>query len=195
RQYTNWACRIQTSKHNSNGIKSAFIRLFINGILVAVIFTVAGQVIYPHIPFLTPDTMEANSMELFIALIFASPFIWGMMFSYKTLNLTNGSKPYLHPAVLLIWLITVSEITLLSIIDFNSWLAIGVFVILATLFFAVLFRQLEKSYGWFERQLMENIDLGHHDKSHVDTGALKDIHFVTLKVNEFSEYADKSISE
>lgn len=193
KKYTHWVYRAQAAAKGNPAVKVVCISILTNGIIVAAIFTIADQVIFPMVPYLATETWSANSLSMFIAMIAASPFIWGMLFAYKKLQLPEDRKPYLYPAVIIIWAITFTEIAILSLIEFNSGLTLALFLTLAIVFFVFLYRQLEKSYVWFERQLVENVN-GNQPGAEDDL-APWNMHLVKLRVHENAEYADKMLSE
>lgn len=192
KRYTHGIYRAQAAARGNPAARAVCMSMLINGIIVATIFTVADQVIFPMVPYLATETWEANSLSMFIAMIAASPFIWGMLFSYKKL-FSSDAKSRLHPVVVWIWLITFAEIAVLSLIEFHSWLTMTIFVGLAVIFFVFLYRTLEKSYSWFEGQLVKNMNGSHQGDE--DDLAPWEMHLVKLRVHEFSDYAGRSLGD
>lgn len=137
-----------------------------------------------------------NTIGLVIVLAISSPFIWGMLFSYRIIKLPDYAQNALNPAVFMIWLLTLAEVTLLSIIYFHSWVIVTLFLAIAIIFLVLSYRHLEKSYHWFEEQLISNIKTGEHEDSvRYEELAPWDTHLVEVEVGEHSSFCDKTLRE
>lgn len=194
--YSAWVFRTLTTSSQQSFFGSVTSRVFLNGILVAIIFMETYQFIFPHL-FKTLENIQLAKMTgLFIALMLASPFIWGMMFSYRRIKLPEYAKTYLNPAIFMVWLLTLAEIFILSVIYFHTWIATTIFVTIAAVFFGISYRHLERSYHWFERQLISNIKSKSKSKSsRYEELAPWDTHFVEMKVGKHSPFIGKTFTE
>lgn len=193
--YSAWIYRSQITARKHSFYHSITMRLFINSIIVALVFTFVHQFVFPRVVDITETLWLTNTICLFVAVLLASPFIWGMLFSYKSVELPAYAKT-INPVVFMIWFITLSELAILSIIYFHSWVTVVLFVALAVAFFAFSYTHLERSYHWFERQLVGNIKRG-DDKDKVRYAELApwDTHLVEVEVGEKSSFANKALGE
>ena len=156
--YNEWMASWQgTAKENAK-YTSVMIRLMMNSIIIAIIFTVLDQVIFQHIDYFQSETWDANAISFMIAIILSSPFIWGMLVSYRKLKMTKEKQLMIHPSVWLIWTITFAEIAFLGVVYFDSWLTIIFIIVAGSIFFTVMYKKLEQSYRWFEKNLIKNIN-------------------------------------
>lgn len=193
--YSAWIYRTQTAAGKHSFYQSISLRLLINGIIVALVFTFVSQFIFPRIMEVTNVLWVTNVIALLVAVLLASPFIWGMFFSYKTADLPAYAKT-INPVVFMIWFITLSELAILSNLYFHSWVTVVLFVVLAVAFFAFSFTHLERSYHWFERQLVGNIkrEPGKEQVKYTEL-APWDTHLVEIEVGEKSAFVNKSLGE
>ncbi|RDI44577.1 cation:proton antiporter domain-containing protein [Aquicella lusitana] len=193
--YSAWVYRTLIVTQEKSLFGKTTTRLIINGMIVAIIFTFIDQVVFPRFIQFVPNLWLSNIICLLIALAIASPFIWGMLFSFRAANIPSYAKTYLNPAVFIIWFITLSELAILSIVFFHTWLTIVLFVCIATVFFLVSYKQLERSYHWFEKQLVNNIGKENASNLKYEELAPWDTHLVEIEVGELSPFAGKSVGE
>jgi CPA2 family monovalent cation:H+ antiporter-2 len=97
--------------------------------------------------------------------------------------------------VSIVWLATLIEIIFLSVVYFHTWIITATFIVVAVIFFAIAYKQLEKSYHWFESQLMRNINKQQGKQSKYKELAPWDLHFVEIEVGDKSPFATKSLGE
>lgn len=191
--YSTWVYRTQiTSQQNSIGNKVT-IRLIINGIVIAVLFKFVHDTVLPIAINMLGDSWIASMVCLFIVLGMALPFIWGMLFSYKLIRMPDYAKMTFNPAVFMIWLVTLTEVGVLSIVHFRTWATVILFFVIAILFFILSYRHLERSYRWFENQLVNNIQTGEANGSRYEQLAPWDTHLVEIEVGERSTFNGKSL--
>lgn len=134
------------------------IRMIVNGILVAIIFSLINYFLFPDLSWIT------DTLCLFIALALSSPFIWGMLFSYKKIAPAIENKANLKFIMALVWAMTCTEIITLGLVYFNAWTTIALFVLIAIVYYFISDNTLEKAYHWFETRLVNNIKKGTDDK-------------------------------
>ncbi|MFU8797363.1 MAG: TrkA C-terminal domain-containing protein, partial [Gammaproteobacteria bacterium] len=134
--YSAWVYRsLGASGKSQNG---GTAKIFLNGVIVAIIFTLTQYWILPY--------LDSKSLVWLIALGLSSPFIWGM------LSATRGK------AVFASGLVTIVEISALSMAYFQTWLISIILVIVAIAFFRILYTRLDKSYKWFENRWLHNFE-------------------------------------
>ncbi len=192
--YSAWVYRNQTTNVSNPLLRRVSVRLVINGILVAIIFALSHHLILSGLISITGKSWFTNIIYLSIVLAIASPFIWGMLFSYKRISLSTYANTKLNPAVFMIWLITLAEVTLLSILYFRSWIIVALFILIALVFFILSYKQLENSYHWFEEQLLGNIK-SQTELNNYETLAPWDTYLVEIDVGEKSILNGKSLGK
>lgn len=156
--YSSWVSHsLSTTKHKKHPVGAMIARLVVNGIIVASIFILVDELLFFKLKIFSEDSAIANVISLMIALCLSSPFIWGMMFSYRSDKNVTHQKLTFNSRIFIIWLITFSEISLLSIVRFNSWLTILFLLVMVLVFILFLYKHFEKSYHWLEKQLIRNV--------------------------------------
>ncbi len=195
--YSSWVYRTLSSSQKNSLFSRATIRLIINGFLVAIIFTfIHYSAIREWVGYLLKGSGLINLTSLLLSLLVSSPFIWGMLFSINKAKLPDYAKTSLNPAVFMIWLITLSEITILSIVYFHTWFIMMIFFAIGIVFFLVAYKHLELSYHWFEEQLIRNLKTNNqNDQSRYAELAPWDTHLVEVEVGEKSPFVGKSLGE
>lgn len=185
--YSAWIYRTQTISEKNSVFTTLAIRLFVNGLIIAIIFTFIHYGIFHYLKLLSEHVWLNNVVLLLLTLLISSPFIWGMLFSYRRVKLPQFTTTTQNPIVYLISLLTLAEIAVLSIVYFHAWLTTAIFIALTAIFLAISYKQLERSYHWFEQQLMSNLKL-HSGLEEIkyDDLAPWDTHLVELQVSEKS---------
>lgn len=192
--YATWLHRALSNHHKK---PQTSIRLIINGVIVAIAFTLTQYLILPKIAEVIEPIWLVKSLAWLTALILSSPFIWGMLstvkFSASRRN-NEQSRISLHP-VFLSWFITIAEITILSIAYFHTWFIAGLLALMAIIFFIFLYKHLEKSYYWFESQLVHNLQNQASREILYDELAPWDTHLIEIEVGAHSPIAGKTLRE
>lgn len=192
--YSTWVYRSQARASNSHELSTAMVRIAINGIVIAIIFTLVHYFAFHRFEFFSESSSLANSLFLLLSLVISSPFIWGMLFSYEHLTKTNVRK--INIVNFITWFITVTEVVVLSVLYFNTWFTITLLFIIACIFLVLLYKRFEKSYQWLEKQLVKNISGAKHKKEkNYRELAPWDTHLVEIEVGDKSSFADKTLSE
>jgi len=193
--YSTWVYRVQTRSDKDPRSGSITLRLFANGIVVAIIFTLINKVVYPEISVKLHHLKQAKIISELIAILLSSPFIWGMMFSYRAGMMPEYAKSKFNPIISIVWLLTLFEVVILSIVYFHTWETTAILILLVTIFFAIAYRQLERSYHWFEAQLVRNIKKKPAKTSKYKELAPWDTHFVEIEVGDKSPFVGKALGE
>lgn len=192
--YSAWVYRAQTSMAGSPFIRTVTMRVVANGIMIAIIFTLINTWAYPHVVLLVDTKQHAKIICEISAILFSSPFIWGMLFSYKRIQLPEYTKLPVNPVMFFVWLLTFAEVTFLSTVFFHTWVTNAIFIIAAAIFFIVGYTYLEKSYHWFEKQLVRNVGRKPKKKKYSEL-APWETHFVDMFVSANSKFNDKTLRE
>ena len=191
--YTAWVYRVQTNTQNNPLIGSVTMRLIANGIVVAIIFIVMKTYGYPHALELMHSRSKAKVLCELLAILIASPFMWGMLFSYRRVKIPDYAKTVLNPIVFGVWFLTLAEVIFLSVVNFHTPVTTAVLLIIAIIFFIVSYRHLERSYHWFESQLVSNISARSVKKSRYQNLAPWETHFVEMEVGWKSPFVGKTM--
>ena len=130
-------------------------RLLVNSVMVAIIFSLSEKWIFPAISGWILSIYWINTLSCLIALLLASPFIWGMIFAYRAF-------PHRHYAAIksiiaLGWIFTLTVITTLAITYFHTWSIILLLILIAFTLFSLLHKPLQKFYPWLEKRFLANI--------------------------------------
>lgn len=192
--YAVWLSRRLASKSHFF-FRQMGIRIFINAIIIAVIFTLIHYLVFHYFAWYIEHSWKGNTIFLIVALALSSPFIWGMVFAHKDLKtLDKKSKGHLLLYIATSWLIAITEITLLSFIYFYAWSTILILLTLAAIFFMFSYRRLGIFYRWFENQLVSNIKNNYKEQQYKNL-APWDTHFLEVTVSENAHFAGKLIQE
>ncbi|WP_328264371.1 cation:proton antiporter [Rickettsiella massiliensis] len=129
-------------------------RLLINGVMVAIIFTLSEKWLFPRLVEWAPGPW-INTLSCLTALILCSPFIWGMIFAYKIFP--SHSLRAVKPIIALGWIFTFTVITTLALTYFHTWSSILLLMLIAFVLFTLFNRPLSACYLWLEKQFLANI--------------------------------------
>lgn len=132
-------------------------RLLINGVMVAIIFTLSEKWIFPKIHTWMSSTSWVNTLSCLIALILASPFIWGMIFAYKIFPYRSHTA--IKPIIALGWIFAFTVITTLAVTYFHTWSVTLLLIVIAFLLFILLHKPLKTFYPWLEKRFLANIKI------------------------------------
>jgi CPA2 family monovalent cation:H+ antiporter-2 len=118
-----------------------------------------------------------------------------MLFSYRHREIPDYARTRLNPIMFGVWFLTLAEVTFLSVVNFHTWLMAGILLFIAVIFFVFSYRHLERSYHWFETQLVSNIGPKQQKKSRYQDLAPWETHFVELDVGWKSPIVGKMLRD
>lgn len=173
--YTAWVYRALASYKKQSGYRHFVRRMIINSIVVTVIFTLVYDFMLPELPFIIHNHNIVKIVCWVIALFGASPFIWGMLFSFKLVHKSRQIPP-LFLAVIL----TIVQIIVLSATYFSTWYILIIVVLVVTVFFGLSARQLGLSYKWFEKRLVRFLHSQQHQQTKYEELAPWDTHLAEI---------------
>jgi CPA2 family monovalent cation:H+ antiporter-2 len=130
-------------------------RLLINAVMVAIIFTLSEKWIFPKISQWITATYWVNTLSCLIALLLASPFIWGMIFAYKIFPYRSHAA--IKPIIAIGWIFAFTVITTLAVTYFHTWSITLLLGLIAFMLFSLLHKPLQKFYPWLEKRFLANI--------------------------------------
>ena len=190
--YSAWVYRALASYKKQIEYRKFMTRLVMNGIVVAVIFNLTHNFVLPQLVRLIIDSNAAKTCSWVVALFFASPFVWGMVFSFKLIDKNRQVPPLFLGALL-----TIIEVIILSVAYFSTWYVPLVITIIVTMLFGLLYRQLGSSYEWFELHLVRALRRRGQKQNKYEELAPWDTHLVEVTVtNESpSSVVDKTLCE
>jgi CPA2 family monovalent cation:H+ antiporter-2 len=193
--YSTWVYRVQSSAGKNRLLSGVTMRLVTNGIIVMLIFILINKFVYPYVFTVFGGKDYTKTVSGIIAIVLSSPFIWGMIFSYKLSSVKEYANMKFSPIVFVVWLVTLLEISLLTFVYFYTWILATIFITLGVVFFAVAYKMLEKSYSWFETQLVKNIKTIPNKYAKYKELAPWDTHFVEMLVGDKSPFINKTLGE
>ncbi|MFM2322328.1 MAG: cation:proton antiporter [Pseudomonadota bacterium] len=130
-------------------------RLLVNSVMVAIIFSLSEKWIFPAISGWMTSIYWVNTLSCLIALLLASPFIWGMIFAYRAFPHRHYAA--VKPVIALGWIFTLTVIFTLAITYFHTWSIILLLILIAFTLFSLLHKPLQKFYPWLEKRFLANI--------------------------------------
>lgn len=130
-------------------------KLLINSVMVAIIFTLSEKWIFPKISEWLTTSYWINTLSCIIALLLASPFIWGMIFAYKIFPYRSHAA--IKPIIALGWIFAFTVITTLAVTYFHTWSITLLLGLIAFVLFSLLHKPLQKFYPWLEKRFLANI--------------------------------------
>src|SRR3989304_10408118 len=179
--YSAWVYRALASYKKQIEYRKFAVRLIMNGIIIAVIFNLTYNFILPQISRLIIDSNIAKISSWAAALFFASPFIWGMIFSFKLID-----KNRQIPPLFLGMLLTTIEVIVLSVAYFKTWYIPLVIAIIVAMLFGLSYKQLGSSYEWFELHLVRMLRRRSQKQNKYEELAPWDTHLVEITVTNES---------
>lgn len=194
--YSAWVYRSRSSSQDAPVLGSIATRLVTNGIIVAIIFSLVDYLVFHKYALFSEKSLIYNIIFLLVALCLSAPFIWGMLFSCRNVKIPVYAGTSINPAVFLVWLVTLSELAILGILYFHTWLTVALFLCIGAVFFFISYRHLENSYNWLESTLMNNLKGKDGDsRALYEDLAPWDTHLVEVEVGENSPFAGKTLSQ
>ena len=173
------------------------LRCVTSGITIALVFTFIHKLVFPYVYSFLQNKYHTKLLCEVLSIALSSPFIWGMLFSWRASVDPNEQKTGITPTILIVWILTLIEIIFLSVVYFHTWITTATFLLLLVLLLVVAYRQLEKSYHWFESQLVRNISKSTKSRKldRYQELAPWDMHFVEITVGNYSPFTNKSLGE
>lgn len=195
--YSAWVYRTLASSKTHNIYRNAILRVVLNSIVVAIVFSLAEHLILPQVAQWITSKKIVRIITWGIAMILSSPFIWGMLFALRPTLLFTSRKDVVFRSAPIVacWLITIIEITILSVTYFHTWITTSLLIVVAVILFFIGYRQLESSYHWFEERLVGNIKRKGETRARYERLAPWETHFVDVRVSDESFLVGKTLTE
>lgn len=192
--YSAWVYRTLASTQSQKAYRRATTRFIINGVIVAIIFTLIEYFVYPSLRKFNFSWEIINISGCVVSLIIASPFIWAMLFAFKiNTDLNKSINAFFILGIS--WLLTIAEINFLSTRYCHTWSIVILTLVLAIVVILLFFRHLEKTYNWFESRLVSNLSLASKQETKFQQLAPWDTHLVHLNVTSDSPLIAQSLAD
>jgi CPA2 family monovalent cation:H+ antiporter-2 len=181
----------------SSSYRKLVVRLLINGLIVAVIFTLINVLMMPYVEGIINKDWLVQVICWITALTLSSPFIWAMLFAIKSdVIFSAANKNYSLLLISTIWVMVIAEILFLTIAYFYTWVIVSILFALAFLFFALFYAKLGKFYYWFETNFLANINITQRGEPNpFEKLAPWDNSLASLTVSEDSPLINKNLQD
>ncbi len=193
--YSAMVYRTLADSKAASSYRKLVVRLLINGLIVAVIFTLINVVVMPYVEGYINKDWLVQVICWITALTLSSPFIWAMLFAIKSgVIFSSSNKNYSLLFITIIWIMVIAEILFLTIAYFYTWVIVSILFALAFLFFAIFYAKLGRFYYWFETNFLANINLAQRgEPNHFEKLAPWDNTLASLTVSEDSPLINKNL--
>lgn len=193
--YTAWIYHSQASAKDQISYHKTWSRLILNGLIVAIIFTLTQNFILPKIKEIAVPLFVTTSLAWLCALILSSPFIWAMLTSVQNVKFVRKKNPSRTLIYFFSFFVPLAEVSILSVAYFRNWFVSLFLIGVAIIFFVLLYKKLEQSYQWFENHLVNNLRVQSINQLRYEELAPWDRHLVEIRVNEHSPYIGCSLQQ
>lgn len=189
-QYSTAIYKLQSNSRQKSILQKILLRFIPNAIIAAIIFKLSDAFIFPQI---AQSAWVADIISWLAAIILSSPFLWGMLFSFKPVA-SSCSKKSIKVIHFSVWSMTLLEIIILSVAFFDTWLITVLLMVFTLLFFGLMHNTLGRTYHWFERHFINNIKK-EAPKNKYELLAPWDTHLIDVHVSELSPFVGKTLQE
>ncbi len=151
--------KISTPTKKKKFYGRSLFRLLVNSVLVATLFILSSYWLSPKLNEIITILWLTKIISWLIALVLTAPFIWGMLISFRdTVSYSDKYRLISAPAPYIFsWTITIIEIFVLSILYFDNITVMTLVLAMTGILFALLYKQIDKAYQWFEKRLTINL--------------------------------------
>lgn len=180
KSYRSWVTHLHAEKQFLKGKDVA--RLVLNAIIVAILCTLSFNFLRPSFPPLANNPLFFPILAV-ITFIFASPFIWAMLFASRI--------PIIRAIGWIIASVELAFLTLPKVVSLQSfaWIAL-----VLALYFGCFNHYLKRIYNWLEKQLIYN--LAKRKTAEVLPKFIPwEYELVRLKINRHFPFIGKSLEE
>lgn len=192
--YSSWVYRLVSNSNQQTFYRGAAVRFVINAIIIGIIFTLTQSWGLAKLADVLTINWLADAIGWVSALILSSPFIWGMLtaFSHNDTDRMQGSQRLM---LYFSWLLAAVEIAVLSVTYFDTWFVTLPLLLFAALFFVSVYKHLDKSYRWFEKRLVQNLNNQPLQEKRYEELAPWDTHFIECDINRHSPLIGKTLAQ
>lgn len=130
-------------------------RVVLNGILVAFIFGLVNYFFLQKMLLAGSYSKLIKTLFWFVAALLSSPFLWGMLSSFKKSE--ARTKLQFMSVAFVVWVVTFFEIMMISINYQLSWLNVFINFIVLIVIISLYNKNIDKVYLYFENNLIKNV--------------------------------------
>lgn len=179
-------------------ILNRMLRWLANGIATACLFLIIGNKFLPWLQTYFEIPQVANWLAWVLAFVASSPFVYGMLTSFRTprMSISEGRAAVQAASGRLFTsrLVTLFVLGLLSLEFFNFWISLAL-IVLSNASFIFFFRKHLESYSrWFEQQFVAGFHTENNEQqADLERLAPWDAHLVDVILNPNSEFVGKTL--
>ena len=199
-RYAVWSEDRRTAASRKKGLYLLIFRWLINGLMVSAIFVLSSEVLLPYLQtkdFEVEDMLPALTWLMAVGL--SSPFIWGMLSTFKKYTLENADEDASlgRISLFLFHLLTLIWIGALSSEFFPARYVVLITSALLIIFLGLFYRRLESSYHWFERRFLSTFNTQKNNPNEPAMPHLApwDAHLVRIQVHPNAPFSGKRLNE
>lgn len=192
--YSAWVYRTLASTQSQKAYRLALARFLMNGVLVAIIFTLVEHFIYPELAQISDSEFLVDFSGCLIAFLLASPFIWAMLRAFKINQDEELTLKCLFIQIFS-WLLLLAELIILCDAYCSSLSVIIYSVVIVTVIYLVLGLYIENVYQWFESRLIRNLTFKSMKEQQFQQLAPWDTHLVHLIVSGDSPLIGQTLTQ
>lgn len=148
--YTAFVGKLMGYSAGRKKYQAAVVRMLVNAIVVAVIFTLMDNYATPLISKIFSSVKIIALINCLVSITFCAPFLWGMIFSFRFYQEKSFMLIVVPAAFALL------ELVVLSLVYFENSATIVFLVIMISVVFGLFNRSLENSYSWLEQHWLKN---------------------------------------
>lgn len=178
--YASWLYGLRSRSKQQSFYRKAMVRFVLNGFIVVILFTIVKKLAL------------SNIMAWCVAVVVSLPFIWGMVGAFREVP-HHENKVRQGLIFYFSCLVVALEVSILSFEYFNTWVSAVILFSVVTILFAILYKKLEKSYFWFEKQLLSNLNDKPLQKKRYEELAPWDTRFIEWEVDGNSALINKTL--
>lgn len=189
-QYSNASHLMKATPEWRGVIKNHTIKILLNSIVIVAIFLLSSRFVLPMLQQYLQNENTAKYSTLILAILFASPFVWGLVFAHSrdaklhefiqhSISKRLRQLFLLCKALLALFLIVLLVAEILDL-KHASWVSVGVTCVMAV----ALYRFLGPIYLWFENKFVTQLDgdEGHHEQPKLPSLAPWDAHLAEFTI-------------
>ena len=157
KKYDEWLSETKKDLTHKAALRKIYMRMVVNGIIITIIFILFHYFAFHWLNIFDESSSRTNSILLLCALLWSSPFIWGMLHVNHNIPITQHTRELIFRTMFLTQFITLMLIGVLSILFFYAGLNLIFIFMLVVLFFVLFSQRIANVYNWFEQNMTDNM--------------------------------------
>jgi CPA2 family monovalent cation:H+ antiporter-2 len=189
-QYSATIYKMQSNTKQKSILASILLCLVPNVIIVAIIFKLSDAFVFSQA---SPKPWWTEIVGWIVAMTLSSPFLWGMLFSFKNMTVAYSKKAVaiIH---MFICSVVLMEIIILSVAYFETWLTAILLSVITLLFFGLMHDKLGKTYHWLEHHFVKNLKQ-ENTKDNYEQLAPWDTHLIDITIDDTSPLINRTLRQ